>query len=348
MRSSPGAIDRQARPRAGSAGAGPTETVAFHDGKQLPGRPRPCPGGAGDVPPGCADTAPLAGRPPGPAGAGLALAGRHARPRGDRCGRLGEGVVAGTVAGHSHRNRPALAPDLQLDDLHRCAVGRRSASGRRLHPRGGSSGAVCPHSLWWSRRPGPGPGATWAARAGGLRGRLAGGVHRHARALLRLPRRGGRPETGHGAGGGHGLPGGPRGADLHLHRCGGGRRLLPCLEGRAPGTRSLASGQSPPPPGLPWAEPQPVSALAETHPDGPVRRAGCPGRAGLLILSAVVSRRRCPLRRTARSRPGLSALEVVMTTGALLPLAALFYWMLERAVEHYFFLLGNSVGSPYL
>jgi hypothetical protein len=54
------------------------------------------------------------------------------------------------------------------------------------------------------------------------------------------------------------------------------------------------------------------------------------------------------LRRTARSRPGLSALEVVMTTGALLPLAALFYWMMERAVEHFFFLLGNAVGSPYL
>ena len=49
-----------------------------------------------------------------------------------------------------------------------------------------------------------------------------------------------------------------------------------------------------------------------------------------------------------RCRPGMSAIEVVLTTAVLLPLAAFLYWLLERASEHYFFLLGNAVGSPYL
>ena len=53
------------------------------------------------------------------------------------------------------------------------------------------------------------------------------------------------------------------------------------------------------------------------------------------------------MRRAAPRRPGLSALEVVLTTGVMVPIAAFLYWMLERVIDHYFFLLGNAVGWPF-
>jgi len=47
-------------------------------------------------------------------------------------------------------------------------------------------------------------------------------------------------------------------------------------------------------------------------------------------------------------RRGLSALEVVLTTGLVLPMAAFMYWTIEQGLDLFFFTLGNTVGWPYL
>jgi hypothetical protein len=47
-------------------------------------------------------------------------------------------------------------------------------------------------------------------------------------------------------------------------------------------------------------------------------------------------------------RPGLSMLEVVATAAVCIPGAAALYWLYEKVMNHYFFMLGSSVGMPGL
>ncbi len=54
------------------------------------------------------------------------------------------------------------------------------------------------------------------------------------------------------------------------------------------------------------------------------------------------------LRQRRSLRRALAALEVVLATALLLPMAAILYWLLERALDLFFFTLGNTVGWPYL
>jgi len=42
------------------------------------------------------------------------------------------------------------------------------------------------------------------------------------------------------------------------------------------------------------------------------------------------------------------ALEVVLTTGLTLPMAAALYFILERTLDRFFFLVSNAVGWPFL
>lgn len=53
------------------------------------------------------------------------------------------------------------------------------------------------------------------------------------------------------------------------------------------------------------------------------------------------------VRSTVR-RSGLSMLEVVMTAAVCVPAASALYFLYEKVMNHYFFMLGNSVGCPYL
>lgn len=48
-----------------------------------------------------------------------------------------------------------------------------------------------------------------------------------------------------------------------------------------------------------------------------------------------------------RRRGGMAALEVVLILGVSFPTAVAIYWLFERGIEHFFFALGNIVGSPY-
>ncbi len=54
------------------------------------------------------------------------------------------------------------------------------------------------------------------------------------------------------------------------------------------------------------------------------------------------------LRRNRTLRRAMAALEVVLATALLLPMAAFLYWMLEQALDLFFFTLGTTVGWPYL
>lgn len=56
-------------------------------------------------------------------------------------------------------------------------------------------------------------------------------------------------------------------------------------------------------------------------------------------MRALVSRAR---------RRGMAALEVIFTTAIVLPIASFLYWSIERALDLFFFTLGNTVGWPYL
>lgn len=50
----------------------------------------------------------------------------------------------------------------------------------------------------------------------------------------------------------------------------------------------------------------------------------------------------------ASRRRGMSALEVIMVTGMVVPMAAALYWMFEMSMDQFWFLLGNAVGWPFL
>lgn len=45
---------------------------------------------------------------------------------------------------------------------------------------------------------------------------------------------------------------------------------------------------------------------------------------------------------------GMAALEVVLTTGLTLPMAAALYFILERTLDRFFFLVSNAVGWPFM
>jgi len=49
-----------------------------------------------------------------------------------------------------------------------------------------------------------------------------------------------------------------------------------------------------------------------------------------------------------RTRCGMAALEVVLITGAIFPLAVLVFIMLRQAMRLYHSLIGNIIGSPIL
>jgi hypothetical protein len=49
-----------------------------------------------------------------------------------------------------------------------------------------------------------------------------------------------------------------------------------------------------------------------------------------------------------KSRLGMSALEVVLATAVILPMAAAGYILMEEAMQNYFFLIDNAVGFPFL
>jgi hypothetical protein len=44
----------------------------------------------------------------------------------------------------------------------------------------------------------------------------------------------------------------------------------------------------------------------------------------------------------------MASLDAVMCLGGLLPIAAGLYFLAEYAMDMFFFLVGNAVGSPYL
>jgi hypothetical protein len=47
-------------------------------------------------------------------------------------------------------------------------------------------------------------------------------------------------------------------------------------------------------------------------------------------------------------RPALAALEVVFVTAIGLPIAGFMYFTFERALDQFWFALGNAVGIPFL
>lgn len=47
-------------------------------------------------------------------------------------------------------------------------------------------------------------------------------------------------------------------------------------------------------------------------------------------------------------RAGLATLEVVMTAGICMPAASAFYFLYEKVLNHYCFMVTNSVGMPLL
>lgn len=54
------------------------------------------------------------------------------------------------------------------------------------------------------------------------------------------------------------------------------------------------------------------------------------------------------VRSSAARRRGMSALEVIMVTGMVVPMAAALYWLFEMSMDQFWFLLGNAVGWPFL
>lgn len=54
------------------------------------------------------------------------------------------------------------------------------------------------------------------------------------------------------------------------------------------------------------------------------------------------------MKRLRARRPGLAAIEIVMTAGVCIPAASAFYFVYEMVLNHYFFMVGNAVGMPIL
>lgn len=47
-------------------------------------------------------------------------------------------------------------------------------------------------------------------------------------------------------------------------------------------------------------------------------------------------------------RSAMATFEVVLTAGVCIPAAAAVYLVLEMVVNHYFFMLGNAIGCPFM